>query len=472
METPPLSRRTFVAGVAAAGGAALGAPALEAAEAAKRRKRKPKRRRAKPKPKPKPLPPIGAGGEPMSLPALAALAGTAGAGEPLMIVDLAALDRNLAALLAWGRQHDFDYRPALKTLESPGLCAYVLERIPEPRGLIHHLRTVDAIVGAAPAGTDLLMGYPPTVGELRAYLAGRPPRKQKPHRLRILVDSVPLLEELAAAARSTRRPLPLDVALEIDSGAGRGGMNSREEISAAIAVLKGARDRLRLGALLCYDAAATVSSNPAFLQTVAEYAQARMREAVAQLAAEASDVVDVGALILNGPGSTNYRNWAGARDAANEFSPGSALLYPNYLDAGGYDMTGFANASVLCAPVLRVTSPGGTVPLLQIQPPASNREEVLIKAGGWPTGNNPKLSKLVWPEGLDEDAASGGRGANSSGAISAPKGSLRLGDYVLLRAEQITEALDYFGAIHAAREGTTRRVWPNVSRWSGVTTGS
>src|SRR3712207_7839892 len=49
-------------------------------------------------------------------------------------------------------------------------------------------------------------------------------------RSRILVDSVPLLQELATLSKTTPRPLPLDIALEIDSGAGRGGMNGREEL--------------------------------------------------------------------------------------------------------------------------------------------------------------------------------------------------------------------------------------------------
>ncbi len=102
-------------------------------------------------------------------------------------------------------------RPALKVFQSPRLCAYILHLLPEPRGLVFHLRTVDQIMTAAPAGTDLLMGYPPTRGELRAYLGSAPPRGQRRHRLTLLASSIDILrgdgaareDDAPAACRST-----------------------------------------------------------------------------------------------------------------------------------------------------------------------------------------------------------------------------------------------------------------------------
>jgi D-serine deaminase-like pyridoxal phosphate-dependent protein len=93
-------------------------------------------------------------------------------------------------------------------------------------------------MAAAPAGTDLLMGYPPTHGELRAYLGSAPPRGQRRHRLTLLASSVDILEEMARLARTTHRPVPLRVGLEFDSGEGRGGFHHPAQISAAIRVLR------------------------------------------------------------------------------------------------------------------------------------------------------------------------------------------------------------------------------------------
>ena len=97
--------------------------------------------------------------------------------------------------------------------------------------------------------------------------------------------------------------------------------------------------------------------------------------------------------------------------------------------------------------------PPGTVP-------------VYIKSGGWPTGNNPTLSKLVYPSGLLEGPVYG-RGSNASGLILARKDELQLGDYVVETPQQVMEGQDYFGALYAVRERTVRALWPTVSRWVG-----
>ena len=71
-------------------------------------------------------------------------------------------------IVDFARANRWAVRPALKAFQCPQLCAYILARLPQPRGLVFHLRTVDQIMSAAPASTDLLMGYPPTRGELQS----------------------------------------------------------------------------------------------------------------------------------------------------------------------------------------------------------------------------------------------------------------------------------------------------------------
>ena len=138
-----------------------------------------------------------------------------------------------------------------------------------PLGLVFNLGEVDPIMKPAPPGTDLMSGWAPTVGELWTYLLARPPRRQRRHRLRILVDSVPLMEQLAAPARKTRRPLPLDVALEFDVGMGKGGIGDAAELQACVDILRAERARLRLGAVLGYDGHATLTGDSAYRQVVA-----------------------------------------------------------------------------------------------------------------------------------------------------------------------------------------------------------
>lgn len=388
----------------------------------------------------------------MELPELAALAKRAGRGEPIAICDLAAVDNNLGVVTSFARENGFAVRPALKTFQSPGLSAYILRKLPEPRGLLFHLRMLDEIVAAAPPGTDLMMGYPPTVGQLEEYLGSNPPPGQRRHRLRILIDSVPLLERLAHLARRTRRRLPLDVAIEFDSGMGRGGVDSARELTEMLRILRAERSRLRLGATLCYDGHATLTANAAYRKVVATTSQQRFRDYLAQLADEGAGLYNPTTLIRNGPGSSNYRNWAGT-GVANEIGCGSAFVFPGYLNA--FDNAGLFPAITQASPMMRITGDSPSVPYTQTTLPGSTHEEIVIEAGPWPG------SEIVHPDGLSEDELSGG-----GFALVAPKGALELGDYVLMRPEQSEPGIEIFGSVIAARGGTVRRRWPTISRWS------
>ncbi len=393
---------------------------------------------------------------------VAAVAAQIGNGEPVAIVDLAAVDHNCERLLAWSSQNRIAWRPAYKTLRSPELLSYVLAKLDRPRVMIHHLRDLPQALPHVPPGTDFLMGYPPTLGELRRYLRSRPARGESRYTLRINVDGIELLRALDRFSHDTPRKLPIDVVLEIYNGIPRGGFDPGAELTEALNVLRTARGRLRLGALLCYDALAAGTSDPATRHTAAKFAQGNLDQAYQSVVHQAHDLVDLTTFVRNGPGSSNYAYWGGTT-AANEFSAGSAVLFADYLDP--YDISaGLAKGLYLCAPVLRLPEnlflgkgpfpvPKGTVP-------------VYIKAGGWPTGNNPTLSKLVYPPGLLEGPVYG-RGSNASGLILARMDELHLGDYVVETAQQVMEGQDYFGALYAVRERTVRALWPTVSRWVG-----
>lgn len=430
-----LDRRGFLV----AGAAAAIAPAVAGDAAASERKRR--------------KPPIGSGGTPMDLPALAQLARELGRGDPVLLLDLAALDRNAEVVREFAEAQGWGVRPALKSFRSPGLIGYVLRRLPQPRGLVFSLREIDAILEHSPAGTDLMTGYPPTFGELAAYLRSRPPRRQTRHTLRLLIDSVPLMEELARLARRTRRRLPLAVALELDVGMGRGGINDRAELEACLAILRAERRRLRLGAVLGYDGHATLNGDAGYRRLVAAQAQQAYRDHLSALAELGADLYEPDTLIRNGPASSNYRNWAGG--PANEMSPGSAYLFAGYLN-GGYDVEGLHPALALGGAVRRITGDHPSIPVSGAAPPGADQEEIIVQAVGAP-------SEVVWPPGATEDTASGG-----GDALAVPKGSVELGDYVLYRPAQTEVGIVKFAQLVAVRAGTVRRLWPTFRRPGGA----
>ncbi len=403
---------------------------------------------------------LGAGGRPTADATLARLAREHGRGEPIMFVDLAAVDHNAQIVLEFARANRWAVRPALKVFQSPRLCAYILHLLPEPRGLVFHLRTVDQIMSAAPEGTDLLMGYPPTVGELRAYMQSAPPRGQRRHRLTLLASSIQILEEMARLAGTTRRPVPLHVGLEFDSGEGRGGFIHTSEISAAIKLLRKHRDVLRLRAVLCYDGHATLTPEESWRHFVAQQASTNFARYLDQLRAEGSDLYDAGALIRNGPGSANYHNWAG-KHMINEISPGSAFVYAGYLSAG-YDQQGLARALTQAAPVLKDVGPYPSTEFTKIPIPPITGEEYFLKGSTWPdqAGVEPAF---VYPRGVKDDDREGGRCM-----VYAPRGELTTSDYVLCWPNQGGDGIDYFGSVSAVRSERVVDVWPTFTRWGTV----
>ncbi|HEX8743783.1 MAG TPA: alanine racemase [Thermoleophilaceae bacterium] len=434
-----VDRRTFIAAggaaavAAAAPGQAAAAPAQVAA--AKRRKR--------------PKPPLGSGGTPMSPEQLAGLARELGRGHPVLFLDLAALDQNLRTVVGFASAQGWGVRPALKSFRSPALISYLLNRLPQPRGLVFGLREVDPIVAQAPRNTDLMTGYPPTFGELADFLATKPPKGQRAHRLRILVDSVPLMEHLGKLARTSRRRLPLEVALELDVGMGRGGVNDRDELAACLDVLRAERDRLRLTAVLGYDGHATLRGDAEYRRLVAAQAQDSYRTHLANLSELGAGLYDEATLIRNGPGSSNYRNWPGG--PANEVGCGSAFLYAGYLN-GGYDTEGLAPALAMAGAVRRITSDHPSAPVLGVAQPGASEMEIIVQGVG-------TAAELVHPPGAREDEASGG-----GDALVVPKGSVALGGYVLYRPEQTEVGIQRFNEMVAVRDGRVLRSWPVFKR--------
>jgi D-serine deaminase-like pyridoxal phosphate-dependent protein len=385
---------------------------------------------------------------------LAALADRLGDGDPLALVDLAAVDRNIATIAGFARSRGWSARPALKAFRCPELSAYVMGRLPQPRGMVFDLGEVDDLVRLGPPGIDLLMGWAPTPGELARYLGTAAPTT-KPHTVRLLVEGVESARDLVRLSASTRRALPLDIALDLDSGMGRGGIDSRDEMKAVLDVLRGAGRRLRVGAVVCYDGQTSLVSPGPVRRVVVEQARAWLRRALGWLHELGSDLLGDEPLIVNGPGSASFRKWP-ADSEINEISPGNAFLFPSVLD--DYDTEGLSSAVVLCAPVSRVTSDHPSVPLTQTTLPGSTQEEILVKSGAWTALDT--IAKATWPNGISSDTASGGLNA-----YVIPKGSRRRGQHILLRPVEAWFAIDGFDALHAVRGGQLLRVWSTVRRW-------
>ncbi len=435
-----VDRRGFI------GAAALAAAAAGASPAAAARPKKPKR------------PPLGSGGKPTTPETLAAIARESGKGEAICFLDLAAFDNNLGIVERFARDQGWALRPSLKSFQSPRLIAYTLQRLREPRGLIFHLRHVESILDVAPKSTDLMTGYPPCFGELEAFLGRR--RHRKAHRVRVLVDSVELLQRYADLTKTARRRGPHEVALQLEGGMHLSGIRTPEEMTQALKILRDASDRLRLTAVLCYDGYGSFNANRQFRETMVQDCLKRWQAWLDQLAAEGAGLYDPETLVRNGPASSSYQLYAGSK-VPNEISPGMAIFYTGYIRGDGYENDGLLPVLRHAAPVHRLP---GAARLPLTGTPVANFESVAVKGGAWPS-HDGSLDTLLYPSGdWEDDETKGGRGNNESKFLAQPPVAVRRGDYVILDVKHSGDAIDYFDTVVAVREGTIRRVWPTLRR--------
>jgi len=409
------------------------------------------------------------GHDPTGLEEIATLAREHGDGEPLTFVDLDALDNNIQRVLDEASDLGFDVRPSLKSFQNPHLAVYVMEQLPEQRGMFFHLRDLREILrledeGEFPDDVDLMSGYIPTIGELEQYFSWDD-SQEPPHRTRWMIDDAELLAEFARLARESDRKPPTEVALEFDGGIQRGGIVDSAELSAAIDILRDNQHVIELTALMCYDGQASLDPDDSFRQAVATEAQRRYEMFIEQLREEAGDFVDVDSLVRNGPGSSNYQHWD-PDGVLTEISPGTAFTFDGYLRQDGFDNEGLVPTLFHAAPVMRLPSTGPRLPFHDVDMPnelTGNNDEVVVKGGAWPS-NTGKMARFLWPDGLADNPLSSGRGNNSS-AILAPEGKLDLGDYILLEPQLAGDGIEYFSALHAIRDGELRAVWPTYERW-------
>ncbi|WP_165492167.1 alanine racemase [Egibacter rhizosphaerae] len=446
--TGPVPRRRFLAGAAAVAGSALTAGATPLVDPERNRARLSDPAAARVRAE-----------APTVLDELARLAGQAGEGEPCCLIDLGGVEHNLDALLRFAETHGWTLRPRLDVLGGPQPAARVLDALPEPRGLVRRLRDVAPTLEAAPEEADLIVAEAPTDRELARYLTTPPTRANQ--RVRLSVGDLATLDTTIDLAHEAGTDEPVELCLELDSGAGRGGFREPQSVVAAAGRLRDAGEVVRCTALRARDTHARVTAASPVRTGIARDARARLRELRRLLVEAAGGAIDPDELVVGGPGSANYRNWAEG-DELDEIHPGSAVVYSRWLREG-FDDDELVVALVVAAPVLGVVGASPRVPLTDFSMPGSDREQLTLRGGSWPDARGEQ-PELLWPEGLDDDRLHGGRGEHTS-AITAPAGRLERGDYVLMWPEDTDAAVGRFGSVIGVREGTVEDIWPTFTRW-------
>jgi D-serine deaminase-like pyridoxal phosphate-dependent protein len=141
---------------------------------------------------------------------------------PVPLVDLDRLERNLDRMAAYAKSHRLALRPHTKTHKSPRIAAEQLRR--GAVGLT--CATPLEVEVMAEVADDVLLAYPPVGAPKLKRLMELPEALE----LTVALDSLPVAEQLALAARECGRRV--GVYLELDLGMHRVGLSALDEVVA------------------------------------------------------------------------------------------------------------------------------------------------------------------------------------------------------------------------------------------------
>ena len=376
----------------------------------------------------------------------------AGCGQPTLVIDKQALDHNVAALNTVTAR-GFDYRIVAKSLPSPGLIRYLMEKTGTNRLMSFHLPFILEAARHFP-DSDILLGKPmPVVAAKRFYdrLGTQAGRFDPARQLQWLIDSEDRLREYAALA--DQLGCHMRISLEIDIGLHRGGFRDMVAFRRSLEFILG-HERLTLSGLMGYDA--HVSKIPGFLGgldkafTAAAEDYARHVDLVREVFGEAA----TGAMVFNTGGSTTYPLYQ-TPGPANELSTASALVQPTDFDVP--TLAHHQPAAFIAAPVLKTVeapeipmAPRLSAVLRQIG--VMPRRACFIYGGNW-------LAQPVWPAGA-RFSKTFGHSSNQEMYDLPKDATVSVNDFLFFRPAQSEAVFLQFGDIALVDGDTVSEWWP------------
>lgn len=372
---------------------------------------------------------------------LSAALRAAGIAHPVLVIDEARLDRNIAAARATLAPSKLALRIVVKSLPATDLIDHVARGMATNRFMVFNGAMLEIM--AARPGADLLLGKPLPAAEFVAVVDKI--GAETASRIQWLIDTPARLRQYAAIAAA--RNMPLRTSMEIDVGLHRGGFADARALARAIDIANTLPD-VAVSGLMGYDAHVSKMSDPD--EAYAE-SQKRYRAAIGVLREKLA--VDPATLTLNGAGSPTYARHAQGT-AANEVSVGSAFVKPADFDLPS--LARHAPASFIATPVIkagRMELPGNewlTGPLTFMDPNAARA--FFIYGGHW-------LATPVSPPGLQFSDLYG-RSSNQEMLTGSTSVALKPDDHVFFRPNQSEAVFLQFGDLALFDGEKITGTWP------------
>ena len=367
----------------------------------------------------------------------------AGIAQPVLVVDVARLDANIARLHdAVGGAH-LPLRVVVKSLPCPTLLDRVAKGLGTKRFMVFNGAMLAAMLALHPEG-DYLTGKPfpaPLVAQLYASQGAAALAN-----VQWLVDTPERIAAYAAIAEAQGARMKLS--FEIDVGLHRGGFADAGGLADGLkaALTAGCFD---VAGLMGYDAHVAKLGNG---DAAWADAQSRYADAIKALAAVVPG--DPHRLTLNSAGSyTVMRHTRGT--VANEVSVGSAFVKPNDFDIA--ENAGLNPALFIATPVIKaghaLDLPGHAYldgPLALMDP--NTAQAIYIFGGHW-------LADPVSPPGLQTSDLIG-LSSNQQLLTGSWRVHLKPDDSVFLRPHQSEALMLQFGDLALYEQGRIAERWP------------
>lgn len=352
---------------------------------------------------------------------------------PALVLDLDALEANIAAMTAWAKAQGIALRPHAKTHK----CAAIGRRQMEQGALGLCCAKLSEAEALADAGLDRFLLSSPVVGARKiarlVTLAGRCAE------LLVVVDDAANTRDLAAAAPERG----LDILIDVDIGQGRTGIVDAES-ALTLAEIIAAAPNLRFKGLQGYAGQ---------VQHIADFAERRRasQASLAQLAAIRDRLAAAGhdCAIMTGAG-TGTHAIDPAEGVLNELQVGSYIVSDVEYDA--VDLTGdgkraFRSGLFVYSRVISACHPGF----------------VTIDAGSKSLSMDGPAPVVAFgaPEGTTYTCV-----GDEFGRLTLPPGSppLKPGDLVGLVVPHCDPTINTFDQYHCIRGDELVEIWPIEAR--------
>lgn len=376
--------------------------------------------------------------------------------RPALLIDLDRLDENIQALRRIVPA-DMAYRIVAKSLPSPQLLSYIIERTGTQRLMVFHGAFLKQTASDFP-GSDVLMGKPMPVKAAAAFYrdfaaaSNFDPQRQ----LQWLVDSDERLAQYQQLAVSLGTRMRINI--ELDVGLHRGGLRTPEQLKPLLDRILADPQHLEWSGFMGYDP--HVVKLPRLIkspQTAYAESQAIYRGFIEWVRQQYPNI-DVAGLCLNGAGSPSMLLHREA-SAINDLAAGSCLVKPTDFDIP--TLEDFEPAAFIATPVLKRLS-GVELPGLEAIKEVAPRwnpnwqQTYFIYGGKW-------SAKLESPAGLRGNGLYG-TSSNQEIVNGSRLTQLDVDDHIFFRPTQSEAIFLEFGDLLAVRGAEIVARWPVLTQ--------